>query len=63
MSRILNEDQIVDIKNLIDELDSDICTIEYLAEVEDKPGLSNILIDVSKSLELVKVELKKLPKD
>lgn len=60
---ILSEKDVIDIKNLIDEMDSDIQTIEYLAEVEDKPGLSNILIDVSKSLELVKLELKKLPKD
>lgn len=54
MSRILN---------LIDDLNENIAVIQYLAEVEDKPGLSNILTKVTTELELIRCELESIRKE
>lgn len=51
------------IANLIDDLNENIAVIQYLAEVEDKPGLSNILTKVTTELELIRCELESIRKD
>lgn len=49
--------------NLIDDLNENIAVIQYLAEVEDKPGLSNILVKVTTELELIRCELESIRKE
>lgn len=51
------------IPNLIDDLNENIAVIQYLAEVEDKPGLSNILTKVTTELELIRCELESIRKE
>jgi len=51
------------IPSLIDDLNENIAVIQYLAEVEDKPGLSNILTKVTTELELIRCELESIRKD
>lgn len=51
------------IPNLIDDLNENITVIQYLAEVEDKPGLSNILTKVTTELELIRCELESIRKE
>jgi glutathione S-transferase len=48
---------------LIDDLNENIAVIQYLAEVEDKPGLSNILTKTTKELELIRCELESISKE
>lgn len=48
------------ITSLIDDLNENIAVIQYLAEVEDKPGLSNILTKVITELDLIRCELESL---
>lgn len=48
------------ITSLIDDLNENIAVIQYLAEVEDKPGLSNILTKVTTELDLIRCELESL---
>lgn len=39
---------------IIDSVEEQITKLEYLAETEDKPGLSNFLLDISRKLYIIK---------
>jgi len=47
----------MNVTDIVDDLNEQIAILEYLAEVEDKPGLSNILSHVSTELEGIKLDI------